>query len=182
MDETERRWRKQQVEAAMRAMRGLASDCHRQSTVFSRLAKFVGNRSRILTLLAASVAAAAGATALPAVASRVVVGVIAICSAVLGSISATFATDLSKSDQYWARAGALEELGWDISKWLDVDSLEPRRRIEAPEVLVDFRSRRSEVEQGLPLRRTPYLPSSGWSRSEDFSWVLPDAPSEKTGG
>ena len=175
VDEKDRTWRHQQLNEAVRAINDFADDCRAEGAWLQTRARTERTRTRVLTLTASIVATVAGAGSLSQLASPEVVGAIALGSAVLGTVATFFATDAAKVEQFVAKAAAYRQLEADIRQWVRVDALDPSRKIEAVDMLIDFRERRADLDAGLPLRRTPAFAGPGYD-GEDLTWVIQDPP------
>jgi hypothetical protein len=176
MNDKDRPWRRQQLDEALRAMKDFAEECGDQFSWYSRRATVERSRAQLLTLSASIVATVAGAGSLSEIGSPTLVGITALVSAVLGTIATFFTTNAKKADTFTARAEAFQQLQSDIVYWVRVDALDPQNKLEAVDMLRDFRDRRKEVELGLPLRTTPKFGSPGPNYQEDLNWVVQEQP------
>lgn len=135
MDENERTWRRRQLDAAMETMGFFSRDCEKLSDSCYRRATWERTRSRVLTLSTAIVATVAGAGGLSELVNHTIVGVIALISAVLGTVALFYANNSVAADKELAKADALKQLSRDIEDWRIVDAKDPTRKLEAVDML-----------------------------------------------
>ncbi|MFI6674176.1 hypothetical protein [Kribbella sp. NPDC050470] len=178
MDVKDQVWRRRQLDVAVQEISEFADGCRDKELWCARRAGRERRRTRVLTLSASVVATVAGAGALSQLVSPVVSGVVALASAVLGTVATFFSTDPVKLEQLERMASAYGLLVTDMHQWARVDALDPHQRILAVEMLRDFSLRQADIEAGLPLRRVPGFGSPG-TYGEDLTWVvegLPEGP------
>jgi hypothetical protein len=170
--EAERRWQREQIEAAIRQIAKLRDDWRAASSLNARQASFWGNLHLILGIPAAVLAALAGASALTEIAGRVTAGVIALAAAVLSTLLAWLGGE-ERHRRHSALAGGLARLADDADRYVNIEAINPRVKLDAPYLLDDFDERYTVVASGQPLppRWFRGMPTRA-DDDDDFSWLV----------
>jgi hypothetical protein len=169
-------WRRRQLDAAVAKITEFEDECRREAARLSALARRWGAIHVTLGLPAAVLATVAGVSALADLYGPRVSGWIALVAGALSGASAFFGGGLARQQRAQAASSAHEALANEAEQFVAVRALDPRDKLDAPEVYQDLMRRRAAVRDGKELARPIGIGMHSFSQDEDLSWVIDDPP------